>query len=647
MGVKGIYGLSGSGIDVESLVKVGMMTKQSEYDKMYKKEIQETWQKEAYASIYTDLATFKTTVSTYNKESTMNAMTTSSSNTSSVTATANGAAAAMSHSVKVSSLTSNAYLLSKNAITRNSMSSSSTSSIYLRDVVFGSLTQNTDGTYSVQKELGTYYNTGGSTTNIVKVVDPTNSSNTYNLSDLSTTDGTTYTLGGQSYSLSDLSFKVSSDGGSNYTTVAGSSMRINTTSTTSGGTTAYTIDSATAYTSATVNGTDTALSYTLSDGSSTATISYTYADLYGGKTLNDLAADINDQNLNITANYDSTNDAFSLYNNTGGTSNTIGITTLTDTTSALFNNLQLASTDGTTMEDSARTFTTNTENTVAGVSGSVTIDGKTYSNLTSNKLTVAGVSYTFLQPTDSNASVTVTQDTDTVISTVKQFITDYNKMLDELNDKYYEDQYSDYEPLTSSQQSSMTATQISEWNEKAKSGMLYHSSILRSTINNMREAIYTPVDSVDSNYNSASAIGISSSTNKGHLTLDEDTLKEALAADPDCVYQIFGSMQDSDSSEASIKSSDYSNTGIANRLYFDVTTNSLSELSDYAGTSDETDDSSYLGTLITNLQTKMSNFKVQMDAYEDLLYSKYDAMETAIATLSSQLSSITGSTSSS
>lgn len=54
----------------------------------------------------------------------------------------------------------------------------------------------------------------------------------------------------------------------------------------------------------------------------------------------------------------------------------------------------------------------------------------------------------------------------------------------------------------------------------------------------MREAIYTPVDSVDSNYNSMMAIGIESSTDRGHLRLDEDKLKKALAADPDCVYQI-------------------------------------------------------------------------------------------------------------
>ena len=38
MGVNGLYGLSGSGLDIESMVKAGMLTKQNQYDKMYKNE---------------------------------------------------------------------------------------------------------------------------------------------------------------------------------------------------------------------------------------------------------------------------------------------------------------------------------------------------------------------------------------------------------------------------------------------------------------------------------------------------------------------------------------------------------------------------------------------------------------------------------
>ena len=64
-------------------------------------------------------------------------------------------------------------------------------------------------------------------------------------------------------------------------------------------------------------------------------------------------------------------------------------------------------------------------------------------------------------------------------------------------------------------------------------------------------------------------------------------------------------------------------------------------MKDYAGTSTE-DDSSTLGNLIRDMKTKMSNFKVMMSAYENMLYKKYDAMETAIQRLTYQSGYITG-----
>ena len=52
MGANGIYGLSGSGLDIESLVKMGMMNKQKQYDKMYQNEMKQEWLKEAYVGVY-------------------------------------------------------------------------------------------------------------------------------------------------------------------------------------------------------------------------------------------------------------------------------------------------------------------------------------------------------------------------------------------------------------------------------------------------------------------------------------------------------------------------------------------------------------------------------------------------------------------
>ena len=139
MSANGIYGLSGSGLDIESLVKMGMQSKQNQYDKMYQNQLKNTWIKEAYNTVYTDVKAFKDTMSTFKMQSNMSAMQASSSNNDVVSVTANGAAAAMNHKISVEQVASNAYLMTADGktIDRAAGASSSTST-YLYDVLYGS-----------------------------------------------------------------------------------------------------------------------------------------------------------------------------------------------------------------------------------------------------------------------------------------------------------------------------------------------------------------------------------------------------------------------------------------------------------------------------------------------------------------------------
>ena len=138
MGANGIYGLSGSGLDIESLVKVGMISKQNQYDKMQQNEIMNTWVKEEWATIYDKYKDYQNALSEFKMQSTMNAHKATSSDSSVVTATANGAAATMTHQVSVNQTATNAYLLTNNpdggGITRNNTDAKT--SDYLYDVIF-------------------------------------------------------------------------------------------------------------------------------------------------------------------------------------------------------------------------------------------------------------------------------------------------------------------------------------------------------------------------------------------------------------------------------------------------------------------------------------------------------------------------------
>lgn len=397
----------------------------------------------------------------------------------------------------------------------------------------------------------------------------------------------------------------------------------------------------------------------VSDGSNETEVALTYDDLFdtsgsgtlkGSGDFSTLVDRINTAasaaGVNVTAAYDSSTGKFTL-TNTEGDATLTGVDSLA---SALVSKMGLTESE----ETSSAKEAAGQAHRWAGTNATVTIDGKSYDNDT-NKLTVAGVTYTFLETTKDvvgkKATISVSQDTDKIVDYVKSFVEDYNKLLDSLNEKLSEQKYSDYKPLSKRQEDEMTEKQIEKWNEKAKSGILYHNSEIQALVSAMREAIYTKVDAVDSQYNTMSSIGITTTNTKGHLALDTDKLKKALADDPDCVYQLFASDQDSTYIAGSTNKNkittaqsklDYANTGVANRLY-NVMTNHMSKISDIAGTSKETDDQSYLGKLITNMQTKMSSFKTQMTAYENKLYKRYDAMEVALARLNMQLGYLSSS----
>lgn len=99
------YGLSGSGMDVDQMVKDLMKARRAQYDTLYQKKTQLEWKKSDYNSIYTTLSEFRTnTVMSYKLQSTLQPKTVGSNNDAVAAATANGDAADVPHTLKVHSL---------------------------------------------------------------------------------------------------------------------------------------------------------------------------------------------------------------------------------------------------------------------------------------------------------------------------------------------------------------------------------------------------------------------------------------------------------------------------------------------------------------------------------------------------------------
>ena len=132
-------------------------------------------------------------------------------------------------------------------------------------------------------------------------------------------------------------------------------------------------------------------------------------------------------------------------------------------------------------------------------------------------------------------------------------------------------------------------------------------------------------------YTSASSIGITTGQGDytyyqedGTLYLNEETLKEALAADPDVVKRIFGATGDTTAQK-----------GIAQRLYAEADA-AMAKLSREAGKPGMTDTSSALYLQLKDYYTEMDKIQERMEAEEERYYNMFNAMESALQKMNSQ-----------
>ena len=679
MGVNGIYGLSGSGLDIESMVKVGMMSRQNEYDKMAQKYTKNEWTKTEFINLNNQITTFNmTTLSQYKMSSSMNSKLAESSSDA-IKVSANATAGVMNHKVNVENLSSNAYLLGTNSMTRYDVTGSLNykQSVKLADVLFSSLTKSTVGDETYVSGNIAAVTAASKNNDWIKAIQVENTNNTIDLNEYEKSEQQ-YTYKGELvvdennnavYAFT----KTTTDADGNqatetkYAVNAGDAdnpswQEVNISNIYTDG---KSLEEEVAFgDNNSVKLSDVAFKFKISDGATEddkgnvkqVEISYTYADLLGsdnsgGISFNDLASKINGSGLNIRAAYDSVNDKFSFYNSHGGSENTINFIFDDDSDASLtarnfFNNMGLLQSrsgelvdagnqtekNGEYVYDNTLLFKLNGDTTFTGEDGSITVDGMKYKT-TDNRVTVGGITYSALNKTENAATVTVTQNVDSIVDKVKGFVEDYNKILASLYEKYDEKPETGYKPLTQSQKDQMKEEQVTKWEEKAKKGLLYHDATIAKIIGDMRSAISSTVEGVEGKYNSAYSIGISTTGIKGQLTLDETKLRNALAEDSDSVYNVFAKLDANDET---------SKNGVAQRLG-DVFTTATKAIKDRAGSSNDITEDSDLNNLLRELQTKMSNFKKMMSSFEDALYKKYDAMESALAKLGMQMNFVTGS----
>ena len=261
--------------------------------------------------------------------------------------------------------------------------------------------------------------------------------------------------------------------------------------------------------------------------------------LTSSMTVGELLTKINDtESLGVKATYMSGTNQFALIASNTGSGRTI--TLGTGAASTIFGGEGAQFNDG---EDAQLTYSYGN-----GVTQTVSSSTNTF-DLDGLSVTVSG---TFGYVKDSNGTLTDTidssmsvkfsskADVDGVTEKVKKFIEGFNEIATLVNDQIRNRPDRSYKPLTEAQESEMKEKQIENWNEKAKKGLLYDSSVIRDMSNDL-QSVFAKLLSSGYDYKDFETIGITFSDDYqdgGQIKFDEEKFKSAMETQPELVSKL-------------------------------------------------------------------------------------------------------------
>ena len=271
---------------------------------------------------------------------------------------------------------------------------------------------------------------------------------------------------------------------------------------------------------------------------------------------------------------------------------------------------------------------------VAGQDSEIELNGVKYTG-DSNSYSINGLTIEALAETgDSAISITTSTDTQGVYDKVKDFLTEYNNIINEMTKLYNADSAGSYEPLTDDEKDQMSDKEIEKWETKIKDSLLRRDSTLGSVMTAMQTAMMSSVEIGRKKY-SLSSFGISTlgflnaaenEQNAYHIDGDEDDantsgktdkLMAAINDDPDTVMQFMQQLSTNLYSAIGdkMKSTDLSS---AFTIYNDK----------------------QMKTEYTNYTKTIKEWEKKISDREDYYYNKFTQMESAMTKLNSTQSSI-------
>ncbi len=273
---------------------------------------------------------------------------------------------------------------------------------------------------------------------------------------------------------------------------------------------------------------------------------------------------------------------------------------------------------------------------IGGSDACITLNDETYYSAT-NTFEINDLTITINNMTSDEIVLTTTQDTDGIYGTIKNFIKEYNTLINEMDKLYNAESASKYNMLSDDEKEAMNEDDVKEWEDKIKSALLRKDSTLGNVATAMKQIMLEGVEMANGKkmYLSDFGIGtlsyfVSADNEKSAFHIDgdaddestknnEDKLKAMIATDPETVTEFFSALTRS----------------LYNRL------GELMAPTDYSAAFTVYNNKS-MQTEYDSYTTKISEQEKKINTWEDFYYKKFTRMEKAMAKLQSTESALGG-----
>ncbi len=255
----------------------------------------------------------------------------------------------------------------------------------------------------------------------------------------------------------------------------------------------------------------------------------------------------------------------------------------------------------------------------------------------SNVFNINGLTIKATAKTADGETLSINTDTDTqgIYDKIKDFLTDYNSIINELTSLYNADSAKGYEPLTDDEKESMSDKEVEKWETKIKDSILRNDSTVGGVMNAMTTAMMKSYTINGKSY-SLSSFGIHT---QGYLNA---------AKNEQYAYHIDGDEDDTITSGNTDKLMDMINNNpedleefmkqLTSGLYsaLDSKMKSTTMSSAYTIYNDKQMTREY-----NNYTTEIKEWENKISDLEDRYYKQFSTMETQLAKMQSTTSSLT------